>query len=103
MAFRVSLSGSSFQSSVKSGYDFSSMYNSAPIDAVINCSIGISPSVSPSLASFNPLTVDRENASPLAVDVTLLADETIVGSDATKRNIYEQIDYPASAAPGGGW
>jgi hypothetical protein len=53
--------------------------------------------------NFAPFSVQRGNASPIAVDCTLLADETIIGSDATRRNIYEQIDYPKEAAPGGGW
>jgi hypothetical protein len=53
--------------------------------------------------NFTPFNVQRGNASPIAVDCTLLADETIIGSDATRRNIYEQLDYPKEAAPGGGW
>jgi hypothetical protein len=53
--------------------------------------------------NFTPFSVQRGNSSPIAVDCTLLADESIIGSDATRRNIYEQVDYPKDAAPGGGW
>jgi hypothetical protein len=53
--------------------------------------------------NFTAFQVQRGNASPIAIDCTLLADESIVGDDATRRNIYEQIDYPKEAAPGGGW
>lgn len=50
--------------------------------------------------NFTPFQINQGNASPIPIDVTLLADETIAD---TKRNIYEQIDYEANAAPGGGW
>ena len=50
--------------------------------------------------NFTPFAINQDNESPLAMDVTLMADETIAD---TKRNVYEQLDYEASAAPGGGW
>ena len=50
--------------------------------------------------NFTPFSINQDNESPLAMDVTLMADETIAD---TKRNVYEQIDYEAAAAPGGGW
>ena len=50
--------------------------------------------------NFTPFQLQQDGESPLAVSVTLMADETIADS---RRNIYEQIDYDADAAPGGGW
>ena len=50
--------------------------------------------------NFTPFSINQDNESPLAMDVTLMADESIAD---TRRNIYEQIDYEASAAPNGGW
>lgn len=50
--------------------------------------------------NFSPFAIDQGKESPIAIDVTLVADESIADS---RRNIYEQIDYEASAAPGGGW
>ena len=50
--------------------------------------------------NFTPFSINQDAESPLAIDVTLMADESI--ADSTK-NIYEQIDYEADAAPGGGW
>ena len=49
---------------------------------------------------FTPFQIQQDGESPLPIDVTLMADETIADS---RRNIYEQIDYDAEAAPGGGW
>ena len=50
--------------------------------------------------NFSPFAIDQGKESPIPIDVTLVADESIPD---TRRNIYEQIDYDASAAPGGGW
>ena len=50
--------------------------------------------------NFTPFQINQDNESPIAIDTTLMADDTIAD---TKRNIYEQIEYDASAAPGGGW
>lgn len=50
--------------------------------------------------NFSPFAIDQGKESPIPIDVTLIADESIAD---TRRNIYEQIDYEASAAPGGGW
>ena len=49
---------------------------------------------------FTAFSITQDSESPLPITVTLMADETI--ADA-RRNIYEQIDYDAEAAPGGGW
>ena len=49
---------------------------------------------------FTAFQIQQDGESPLPITVTLMADESI--ADA-RRNIYEQIDYDASAAPGGGW
>ena len=50
--------------------------------------------------NFSPFAIDQGKESTIPIDVTLVADESIPD---TRRNIYEQIDYDASAAPGGGW
>lgn len=49
---------------------------------------------------FTAFAITQDSESPLPITVTLMADETI--ADA-RRNIYEQLDYDAEAAPGGGW
>ena len=49
---------------------------------------------------FTSFSITQDSESPLPITVTLMADETI--ADA-RRNIYEQLDYDAEAAPGGGW
>ena len=50
--------------------------------------------------NFTPFSINQDAESPLSMDVTLMADETIADS---RRNIYESVDYEADAAPGGGW
>lgn len=51
--------------------------------------------------NFTAFLLNQDSESPIPIDVTLIADETIADS---KRNTYEQIDYiSAEAAPGGGW
>ena len=50
--------------------------------------------------NFTPFSINQDAESPLAMDVTLMADESIADSS---RNIYEMCDYEADAAPGGGW
>ena len=50
--------------------------------------------------NFSAFALSQDNESPIPIDVTLMADETIAD---TRRNIYEQIEYDATAAPGGGW
>ncbi len=50
--------------------------------------------------NFTPFSINQDAESPLSIDVTLMADESIAD---TTRNIYEQVDYEADAAPGGGW
>lgn len=49
---------------------------------------------------FTPFSITQDNETPIAIDVILKADESIAD---TTRNIYEQVEYPAEAAPGGGW
>ena len=41
--------------------------------------------------NFTPFSINQDAESPLAMDVTLMADETIADS---RRNIYESIVRP---------
>ena len=51
--------------------------------------------------NFTSFLINQDSESPIPIDVTLIADESIADG---RRNVYEQIDYiDASAAPGGGW
>jgi hypothetical protein len=50
---------------------------------------------------FTTFLINQDSESPIPIDVSLVADETIAD---THRNIYEMIDYAdKSVAPGNGW
>ena len=52
--------------------------------------------ISGNITSFQ---INQDNSSPISIDIVGLADD----SKTTDRNIYEQIEYDADDAPGGGW
>lgn len=49
--------------------------------------------------NFTSFILNQDNASPLALDIVALGDDT----KNTGRNIYESFECEAAKAPGGGW
>ena len=49
--------------------------------------------------NFTSFLINQDNESPIAIDIVAMADDT----KDTNQNIYEQIEYEAAQAPGGGW